>query len=98
MYEINWYVYIRHTRWRQVHGYMEFKLHQINFTPNMVESISFISWCPHLSIHFHRPIFSVLANSDEESSSADSSDEEEPVVSEPRGPVGEKGPTTPTDG
>lgn len=31
MYEINWYVSIRHTL--HVHGYMEFKLHQINLTP-----------------------------------------------------------------
>ncbi|KAI3364964.1 hypothetical protein L3Q82_001130 [Scortum barcoo] len=45
-----------------------------------------------------RPIFSVLADSDEESSSAGSSDEEEPLFSEPQGPVGEKGSTQATDG
>ncbi|XP_037611485.1 testis-expressed protein 2 isoform X1 [Sebastes umbrosus] len=45
-----------------------------------------------------RPIFSVLADSDEESSSAGSSDEEELLVSEPQGPVGEKGSTPATDG
>ncbi|XP_070783323.1 testis-expressed protein 2 [Enoplosus armatus] len=45
-----------------------------------------------------RPIFSVLADSDEESSSAGSSDEEELLLSEPQGPVGEKGSTPATDG
>ncbi|KAK9530642.1 hypothetical protein VZT92_012130 [Zoarces viviparus] len=45
-----------------------------------------------------RPIFSVLADSDEESSSAGSSDEEEPLVSEPQAPVGEKGSTPAPDG
>ncbi|XP_049916433.1 testis-expressed protein 2 [Epinephelus moara] len=45
-----------------------------------------------------RPIFSVLADSDEESSSAGSSDEEELPLSEPQGPVGEKGSTPATDG
>ncbi|XP_068439916.1 testis-expressed protein 2 [Clinocottus analis] len=45
-----------------------------------------------------RPIFSVLADSDEESSSAGSSDEEELLVSEPQAPVGEKGPTPAPDG
>ncbi|XP_035515225.1 testis-expressed protein 2 [Morone saxatilis] len=45
-----------------------------------------------------RPIFSVLADSDEESSSAGSSDEEELLLSEPQGPLGEKGPTSATDG
>ncbi|XP_029312355.1 testis-expressed protein 2 [Cottoperca gobio] len=45
-----------------------------------------------------RPIFSVLADSDEESSSAGSSDEEELLLSEPQGPVGEKGSTPVTDG
>ncbi|XP_034563137.1 testis-expressed protein 2 [Notolabrus celidotus] len=45
-----------------------------------------------------RPIFSVLADSDEESSSAGSSDEEELLLSEPQGPVGEKGPAPATDG
>lgn len=38
-----------------------------------------------------RPVLSVLADSDEESSSAGSSDEEELLLSEPQGPVGEKG-------
>ncbi|KAK1881081.1 Testis-expressed protein 2 [Dissostichus eleginoides] len=41
---------------------------------------------------------SVLADSDEESSSAGSSDEEELLLSEPQGPVGDKGSTTATDG
>ncbi|XP_078135534.1 testis-expressed protein 2 [Sander vitreus] len=45
-----------------------------------------------------KPIFSVLADSDEESSSAGSSDEEELLLSEPQGPVGEKGSTPATDG
>ncbi|XP_059179986.1 testis-expressed protein 2 [Centropristis striata] len=45
-----------------------------------------------------RPIFSVLADSDEESSSAGSSDEEELLLSEPQGPVGDKGSTPATDG
>ncbi|XP_042363840.1 testis-expressed protein 2 [Plectropomus leopardus] len=45
-----------------------------------------------------KPIFSVLADSDEESSSAGSSDEEELLLSEPQGPVGEKGSTSATDG
>ncbi|TMS21871.1 Testis-expressed protein 2 [Larimichthys crocea] len=45
-----------------------------------------------------RPILSVLADSDEESSSAGSSDEEELLLSEPQGPVGEKGSTPATDG
>ncbi|XP_070708177.1 testis-expressed protein 2 [Pempheris klunzingeri] len=45
-----------------------------------------------------RPILSVLADSDEESSSAGSSDEEELLPSEPQGPVGEKGSTAATDG
>ncbi|XP_034415181.1 testis-expressed protein 2 [Cyclopterus lumpus] len=45
-----------------------------------------------------RPIFSVLADSDEESSSAGSSDEEELLVSEPQAPVGEKGSTPAPDG
>ncbi|KAM6897033.1 LOW QUALITY PROTEIN: testis-expressed protein 2 [Xenentodon cancila] len=45
-----------------------------------------------------RPILSVLADSDEESSSAGSSDEEELLVSEPQGPVGEKGPTLAAEG
>ncbi|XP_041672322.1 testis-expressed protein 2 [Cheilinus undulatus] len=45
-----------------------------------------------------RPIFSVLADSDEESSSAGSSDEEEPLLSEPQGPIGEKGSAPATDG
>lgn len=48
--------------------------------------------------HPRRPILSVLADSDEESSSADSSDEDELLVSEPPGPVGEKGSTPATDG
>uniref|UniRef100_A0A1A8HSC8 SMP-LTD domain-containing protein n=2 Tax=Nothobranchius kuhntae TaxID=321403 RepID=A0A1A8HSC8_NOTKU len=42
-----------------------------------------------------KPILSVLADSDEESSSAASSDEEELLLSEPQGPVGDKG-STPT--
>ncbi|XP_056286625.1 testis-expressed protein 2 isoform X2 [Pseudoliparis swirei] len=45
-----------------------------------------------------RPIFSVLADSDEDSSNAGSSDEEEPLVSEPQAPVGEKGSTPAPDG
>ncbi|KAJ4941098.1 hypothetical protein JOQ06_027385 [Pogonophryne albipinna] len=45
-----------------------------------------------------RPILSVLADSDEESSSAGSSDEEELLLSEPQGPVGDKGSTPATDG
>ncbi|KAF1374117.1 hypothetical protein PFLUV_G00245930 [Perca fluviatilis] len=45
-----------------------------------------------------KPIFSMLADSDEESSSAGSSDEEELLLSEPQGPVGEKGSTPATDG
>ncbi|XP_063748610.1 testis-expressed protein 2 isoform X2 [Eleginops maclovinus] len=45
-----------------------------------------------------RPIFSVLADSDEESSSAGSSDEEELLLSEPQGPVGDKGSTPAADG
>ncbi|XP_067432884.1 testis-expressed protein 2 [Thunnus thynnus] len=45
-----------------------------------------------------RPILSVLADSDEESSSAGSSDEEELLLSEPQGPVGEKGSTPATEG
>lgn len=40
----------------------------------------------------------MLADSDEESSSADSSDEEEQLVADPQGTVGEKGPTAPTEG
>ncbi|XP_072312570.1 testis-expressed protein 2 [Eucyclogobius newberryi] len=43
-----------------------------------------------------RPVLSVLADSDEESSSAGSSDEEELLLSEPQGPVGDKGPSTTT--
>ncbi|XP_020498234.1 testis-expressed protein 2 isoform X1 [Labrus bergylta] len=45
-----------------------------------------------------RPIFSVLADSDEESSSAGSSDEEELLLSEPQGPMGEKGSSPCSDG
>ncbi|XP_018543284.1 LOW QUALITY PROTEIN: testis-expressed protein 2 [Lates calcarifer] len=45
-----------------------------------------------------RPVLSVLADSDEESSSAGSSDEEELLLSEPQGPVGEKGSTPVTEG
>ncbi|XP_061564666.1 testis-expressed protein 2 isoform X2 [Cololabis saira] len=45
-----------------------------------------------------RPVLSVLADSDEESSSAGSSDEEELLLSEPQGPVGEKGPTSAPEG
>lgn len=46
-----------------------------------------------------RPVLNVLADSDEESSSAASSDEDEPPgLSEPQGPVGEKGITPPADG
>ncbi|XP_076616867.1 testis-expressed protein 2 isoform X2 [Chaetodon auriga] len=45
-----------------------------------------------------RPIFSVLADSDEESSSAGSSDEEELLLSEPQGPLGEKGSAQAADG
>ncbi|CAJ1080697.1 testis-expressed protein 2 [Xyrichtys novacula] len=45
-----------------------------------------------------RPILSVLADSDEESSSAGSSDEEELPLSEPQGLQGEKGATPATDG
>ncbi|XP_041828957.1 testis-expressed protein 2 [Melanotaenia boesemani] len=45
-----------------------------------------------------RPILSVLADSDEESSSAGSSDEEDLLLSEPQGLVGEKGSTQPTEG
>uniref|UniRef100_A0A3Q3LIF0 Uncharacterized protein n=1 Tax=Mastacembelus armatus TaxID=205130 RepID=A0A3Q3LIF0_9TELE len=45
-----------------------------------------------------KPILSVLANSDEESSSAGSSDEEELLLSEPQGPVGEKGSVPATEG
>ncbi|KAM3859390.1 testis-expressed protein 2 [Diretmus argenteus] len=45
-----------------------------------------------------RPILSVLADSDEESSSAGSSDEEEVLLSEPQGPVGEKGFTPGAEG
>ncbi|XP_008280973.1 testis-expressed sequence 2 protein [Stegastes partitus] len=45
-----------------------------------------------------RPVLSVLADSDEESSSAGSSDEDELLLSEPQGPVGEKGSTTATEG
>lgn len=53
------------------------------------------------SSHFgpSRPVLNVLADSDEESSSAASSDEDEPPsLSEPQGPVGEKGTTPPADG
>lgn len=56
----------------------------------------FSLWCSF--VHYCRPIFSVLADSDEESSSADSSDEEEQLVPDPQGTVGEKGSTAPTDG
>lgn len=45
-----------------------------------------------------RPILNVLADSDEESSSAGSSDEEELLLSEPQGPVGEKGSAPVTEG
>uniref|UniRef100_A0A3B4TNR3 Testis expressed 2, like n=1 Tax=Seriola dumerili TaxID=41447 RepID=A0A3B4TNR3_SERDU len=45
-----------------------------------------------------RPILTVLADSDEESSSAGSSDEEELLLSEPQGPVGEKGSTPIAEG
>ncbi|XP_051928274.1 testis-expressed protein 2 [Hippocampus zosterae] len=45
-----------------------------------------------------RPILSVLADSDEESSSAGSSDEEDFILAEPQGPTGEKGPSSATDG
>nr|XP_019939049.1 PREDICTED: testis-expressed sequence 2 protein-like [Paralichthys olivaceus] len=45
-----------------------------------------------------RPIPSVLADSDVESSSAGSSDEEELLLSEPQGLVGEKGSTPVTEG
>ncbi|KAK2820816.1 hypothetical protein Q5P01_023775 [Channa striata] len=45
-----------------------------------------------------RHVLSVLADSDEESSSAGSSDEEELLLSEPQGPVGEKGSTPAAEG
>ncbi|XP_028991052.1 testis-expressed protein 2 [Betta splendens] len=45
-----------------------------------------------------RPILSVLGDSDEESSSAGSSDEEEPLLSELHGQVWEKGSTSTTEG
>ncbi|XP_040923094.1 testis-expressed protein 2 [Toxotes jaculatrix] len=45
-----------------------------------------------------RPVLSVLADSDEESSSAGSSDEEELLLSEPQGPMGEKGSTPMAEG
>ncbi|XP_069012081.1 testis-expressed protein 2 [Embiotoca jacksoni] len=45
-----------------------------------------------------RPVLNVLADSDEESSSAGSSDEEELLLSEPQGPVGEKGSTAAAEG
>ncbi|XP_029977666.1 testis-expressed protein 2 isoform X2 [Sphaeramia orbicularis] len=45
-----------------------------------------------------RPVLSVLADSDEESSSAGSSDEEEFLPSEPQGPVGDKGSVSVNEG
>ncbi|XP_071319584.1 testis-expressed protein 2 [Trachinotus anak] len=45
-----------------------------------------------------RSTLNVLADSDEESSSAGSSDEEELLLSEPQGPVGEKGSTPTAEG
>lgn len=69
----------------------------------LVHFFFFSSTCPFLPrLPVHppscRPILSVLADSDEESSSAGSSDEEELLLSEPQGPVGEKGSTPATDG
>ncbi|XP_055085610.1 testis-expressed protein 2 isoform X2 [Periophthalmus magnuspinnatus] len=52
---------------------------------------------PHTKTSRCRPVLSVLADSDEESSSAGSSDEEELLLSEPQGPVGDKGPSTATN-
>ncbi|XP_028332984.1 testis-expressed protein 2 isoform X2 [Gouania willdenowi] len=45
-----------------------------------------------------RPVLSVLADSDEESSSAGSSDDEDQLLSDLQGAVGEKGPATATEG
>lgn len=57
------------------------------------------SECCLLSLCPSRPVLNVLADSDEESSSAASSDEDEPPgLSEPQGPVGDKGTTPPADG
>ena len=54
--------------------------------------------CPPVYPPTCRPILNVLADSDEESSSAGSSDEEELPLSEPQGPLGEKGSTLVTEG
>lgn len=68
-------------------------LHTINFVNSLTGML-----IPTPFAHCNRPIFSVLANSDEESSSADSSDEEEQLVAEPQSTVVEKGSTAPVDG
>uniref|UniRef100_H2V217 Testis expressed 2, like n=1 Tax=Takifugu rubripes TaxID=31033 RepID=H2V217_TAKRU len=64
---------------------------QTKFNLSKLGKDEFSLWCPF--VHYCRPIFSVLADSDEESSSADSSDEEEQLVADPQGTVGEKGST-----